>query len=87
MKAFYGAKRQQGLEQQHAWTAAFADYAEKYPQEAADFKRRMNGELPVDWQQKWDAAVPTYSSEVSGLIVHCFLRILIPFSLTLCTGG
>jgi len=32
------------------WNNKFAEYATAYPKEAAEFKRRMNGELPADWQ-------------------------------------
>ncbi|HWU85363.1 MAG TPA: transketolase [Rhodocyclaceae bacterium] len=39
------------------WNARFAAYAAAHPQLAAEFKRRMNGELPADWQQNVDAAI------------------------------
>ncbi len=28
----------------------FAAYAKAFPEQAAEFKRRMNGELPADWK-------------------------------------
>ncbi|HET7921631.1 MAG TPA: transketolase, partial [Gammaproteobacteria bacterium] len=31
------------------WTALFAEYAKSYPELAAEFTRRMAGELPPDW--------------------------------------
>ena len=40
----------------------------------------MNGELPVDWQQTWDASMPTYSEEVCGLIASYFLWVLLTTS-------
>lgn len=32
------------------WDNKFAEYANAYPGEAAEFKRRMSGELPANWQ-------------------------------------
>ncbi|MDX1250818.1 MAG: transketolase [Gammaproteobacteria bacterium] len=32
------------------WENKFAEYAKAYPAEAAEFKRRMSGELPANWQ-------------------------------------
>jgi transketolase len=39
----------QGLET--LWNNKFAEYAKAFPKEAAEFKRRMTGELPADWKQ------------------------------------
>ncbi|MBS4098670.1 MAG: transketolase [Sulfuricella sp.] len=39
----------QGLET--LWNNKFAEYSAAFPQEAAEFKRRMNGELPTNWKQ------------------------------------
>lgn len=41
-----------GQELEDAWNDLFARYAEKYPQLASEFKRRMAGELPVDLAKK-----------------------------------
>ncbi len=41
------------------WTARFAAYAAAFPGEAAEFERRMRGELPAGWEQ----AIPTFTSE------------------------
>ena len=32
------------------WNDKFAAYAKAFPEQAAEFKRRMNGELPADWK-------------------------------------
>ncbi|MCX7891359.1 MAG: transketolase [Burkholderiales bacterium] len=40
---------QQGAAAEAAWNEKFARYAEKYPELAAEFRRRMAGELPADW--------------------------------------
>ncbi|MCS5706479.1 transketolase [Synechococcus sp. FGCU-3] len=46
-----------------AWNATLADYRAKYPTEAAEFERRLRGELP----QGWDANLPSYGAEDKGL--------------------
>ncbi|CUS48281.1 MAG: transketolase Tkt [Idiomarinaceae bacterium HL-53] len=45
----------QGREKEAQWNELFADYEAKYPELAAEFKRRMAGELPSDWRAKTDA--------------------------------
>ncbi|HYP67896.1 MAG TPA: transketolase [Thiobacillaceae bacterium] len=39
----------EGLER--LWSNKFAEYSKEYPAEAAEFKRRMAGELPANWKQ------------------------------------
>ncbi|HEX7910470.1 MAG TPA: transketolase [Paraburkholderia sp.] len=39
------------------WDNAFAAYAAKYPQEAAEFKRRDAKQLPADWKEKAQAII------------------------------
>ncbi len=49
--------RKAGAEAQAAWQAAFDAYAAKYPAEAAEFTRRMKGELPADFAAKLQAFI------------------------------
>ncbi|MAZ43740.1 MAG: transketolase [Legionellales bacterium] len=49
--------RAAGEEKQARWDALFSDYEKAHPQLAAAFKRRVNGELPKNWQQWSDALV------------------------------
>ncbi|SFK80838.1 transketolase [Nitrosomonas aestuarii] len=44
------------------WNQKFAEYANKYPTEAAEFKRRMAGQLPANWATHVEAVV----NEVNG---------------------
>jgi transketolase len=47
--------RSAGQAREQAWVQAFDAYAAAYPQEAAEFKRRLRGELPQDWNVAVDA--------------------------------
>ncbi|NDW14476.1 transketolase [Alteromonas genovensis] len=46
-----------GGEAESAWNDAFAAYEAAYPELAAEFKRRVNGELPADFSDKADAVI------------------------------
>ncbi|EPO5347795.1 transketolase [Klebsiella michiganensis] len=41
-----------GQEKEAAWNETFAAYAKDYPQDAAEFTRRMKGEIPADFDEK-----------------------------------
>ena len=43
--------REEGRAREEAWNALFAAYRKAYPDLAAEFQRRMAGELPADWPQ------------------------------------
>lgn len=43
--------RDRGAKAEQAWQDRFAAYKKAYPDLAKEFERRMNGELPADWQQ------------------------------------
>ncbi len=42
--------KEAGQAKEAAWNGKFAAYAKAFPELAAEFKRRMNGELPADWK-------------------------------------
>jgi transketolase len=44
--------REKGANLETEWNALFERYATEFPQLAADFTRRMRGELPADWAEK-----------------------------------
>ena len=44
--------KEAGAEKEAAWNAKFDAYAAAYPAEAAELKRRLNGELPAEWEEK-----------------------------------
>jgi len=49
--------RDKGAQAETAWNKAFAEYEKAYPELAAEFKRRMSGELPADWQAQANAYI------------------------------
>jgi transketolase len=44
--------KEAGAAKETAWNEKFAAYAAAYPELAAEFKRRVNGELPAQWEEK-----------------------------------
>ncbi len=52
-----------GKEAHDAWESQFADYAKKYPQEAAELRTLWAGKLP----EGWDAGIPTFPADAKGL--------------------
>jgi transketolase len=49
--------KESGANVEGEWNKRFAAYQAKYPQEAAEFERRMSGKLPADWAQKAQAII------------------------------
>jgi transketolase len=49
--------KEKGAAAEAAWNEKFAAYETAHPQLAAEFKRRMAGELPADWADKADTFV------------------------------
>ncbi|OEC82577.1 transketolase [Photobacterium damselae subsp. damselae] len=43
--------KEAGSAKEVAWDEKFAAYAAQYPELAAEFKRRVNGELPANWEE------------------------------------
>ncbi len=49
------------------WDTRFAAYAAEYPELAAEFKRRMAGELPANWQAAADALIAETNAKAENL--------------------
>lgn len=49
--------RDKGANLEDDWNKRFAEYTQKHPAEAAEFKRRMANELPANWSSHVDAAI------------------------------
>jgi transketolase len=54
--------KEAGKAAESEWDKAFAAYAAEYPEEAAEFTRRINGDLTADWETTVDA----YIAEVAA---------------------
>ena len=49
--------RGKGAAQEAKWNAKFAAYSKTFPEQAAEFTRRISGELPKNWRQHADAVL------------------------------
>jgi transketolase len=49
--------RARGSELESTWNGRFAEYAESYPDQAGEFRRRLQGDLPGGWEQHADAFI------------------------------
>ncbi|MBC5831797.1 transketolase [Vibrio metschnikovii] len=49
--------KEAGQAKEAAWDEKFAAYAAEYPAEAAEFKRRVNGDLPAQWEEQANAII------------------------------
>jgi transketolase len=54
--AAWTAKRK-GARRENEWKKLFAGYAQQFPQQAAEFQRRMAGSLPADWSAKVEGLI------------------------------
>ena len=55
--------RESGEKAQQAWKEKFAAYEKAYPDLAAEFKRRLSGELPENWEQTTQAYIEKLQAE------------------------
>ena len=49
--------KEAGNAKEQAWNEKLAAYADSHPKLAAEFKRRMQGELPAEWEAKANAII------------------------------
>jgi transketolase len=61
-----------------AWKAAFEAYRAEYPELAAEFERRMAGELPVDWDKiaPFEAGKPMATRAAGGKVLNALHAVL-----------
>jgi transketolase len=57
--------REAGAARQRAWSQRIQAWAQAQPERAAEFTRRMNGELPADWPQRADDAIARLAADVA----------------------
>lgn len=56
-----------GTRLENSWNDKFSAYAAEYPAEAAEFKRRMAGELPANWKEVTDVFIAETNSKQENL--------------------
>lgn len=49
--------KEKGQELEKEWEELFAAYSKAYPEKAAEFSRRMSGELPSGWEEAFDTYI------------------------------
>jgi transketolase len=59
--------RERGQAREDEWQALFADYAQKYPELAAEFRRRVEGQLPEDWAGACAQAIERIDGEAASM--------------------
>jgi len=59
--------KEKGAKVEQDWNSAFAAYAKAHPELAAEFTRRMNGELPADFVAKADAWVAESNTKAATI--------------------
>lgn len=59
--------RTKGAGLEKLWNNKFAEYEKAYPAEAAEFKRRMAGELPANWAEHVKAAIAEVNAKAESV--------------------
>lgn len=54
---------ERGADHESKWNLALNDYKVKYPLEASEFERYVNGQIPEDWAE----VLPTFTPEDAGI--------------------
>ena len=68
VSAFFCQAITRGAEQEKAWQKLFESYRTAYPDEASEFERRMNGELPAGWKD----SLPVFPADPKGAATRVF---------------
>ena len=55
--------KEKGEKAEASWNEKFAAYEAIYPSEASEFKRRMSGELPNNWEEASNAAIQNIAEQ------------------------
>jgi transketolase len=56
-----------GADKEAAWNAKFDAYSAAHPELAAEFKRRMAGELPANWKQTTDSFIADTNEKAASV--------------------
>jgi transketolase len=56
-----------GANAETEWNAKFAAYKAEYPELAAEYERRMAGDLPANWKEASDALIADFNAKAENL--------------------
>lgn len=59
--------RPSGEKAESIWNQLFANYREQYPELAAEYTRRMQGELPANWDAHYAAAIEAVNTKAETI--------------------
>ena len=59
-----------GAEEEQSWDAKFAAYSTAYPELATEFKRRMSGELPANWEAESQAFIEKLQANPANIAIR-----------------
>ena len=59
--------RGKGAAQEAKWNAKFAAYSKTFPEQAAEFTRRISGELPKNWRQHADGVLANVNAKAETI--------------------
>jgi transketolase len=59
--------RRKGAEAEAQWLRKFEHYAKNYPELAAEFSRRMNGDLPAGWDEHVASVLAKVNEKAEGI--------------------
>ncbi|BGP23051.1 transketolase [Rhodotorula toruloides] len=72
-KKIYQDIAQRGAEAEKKWQAQFNEYEQKFPEEAKDIKRRIDGKLPDGWEKALPEFKPTDDAVASRKLSEMIL--------------
>ncbi|GAA5822902.1 hypothetical protein JCM5353_007890 [Sporobolomyces roseus] len=72
-KKVYGDVAKKGAETEEKWNKLFSEYESKYPDEAKDIKRRIDGKLPEGWEKALPTFTPTDDAVASRKLSEVLL--------------
>ncbi|HQU97883.1 MAG TPA: transketolase [Nitrosomonas sp.] len=59
--------KEKGQKLESDWNQKFSEYAKQFPSEAAEFKRRMSGELPGNWRAHVDNVITQVNTKAETI--------------------
>ncbi|GAA5955351.1 hypothetical protein JCM21900_005781 [Sporobolomyces salmonicolor] len=87
VRRVYGEIAEKGKEKQAAWEKMFNDYGKKFPNEAIDLRRRIDGRLPEGWEKALPSFTPSDPAVATRKLSEIVLTKLAPVIPELVSGS